>query len=84
MMAVLTLQYPDSYEGRLKVIASTYNQKAMLAFKKACLEKAQLKTLGFAEDEVLLLDSQHEYKRLLDLLNLLIPDTEGTPEAGHG
>jgi len=80
MMTVLTLQYPDSYEGRLKVIASTYNRKAMLAFKKACLEEAQLKTLGFVQDAILLRDAQHEYKRLLDLLNMLIPDTEGTSE----
>jgi len=79
-MAVLTLQYPDSYEGRLKVIASTYNRKAMLAFKKACLEEAQLKTLGFDQDEVLLVDAQHEYKRLQELLDMLIPDN---PEANH-
>jgi hypothetical protein len=47
-----------------------------------CLEEAQLKAIGFAEDEVLLRDAQHEYKRLLDLLNLLIPD--GDPEDDHG
>jgi hypothetical protein len=82
MMAVLTLQYPDSYEGRLIVIASTYNRTALRVFKKVCLEEAQLKAIGFAEDEVLLRDAQHEYKRLLDLLNLLIP--EGDPEDDHG
>ena len=76
-MAILTLQYPNSYEGRLKVIASTYNHKAMLAFKSACLEEARFKTLGFDQDEVLLVDAQHEYRRLKEILDLLIPDDKG-------
>lgn len=80
MMAVLTLQYPDSYEGNLKVIASTYNRKALLAFKMACLEEAKLKTLGYGQDEILLADAQHELDRLIELLNMLIPEE---PEADH-
>ena len=74
MMPVLTLQYPDQYEGKLRIIASTYDPKAMLAFKRACLQDTQLKTMGWIDDEVLQRDAEHEYKRLLDLLNLLIPD----------
>jgi len=73
-MAVLTLQYPDIYEGRLKILASTHNHKAMLAFKEACLEEAKFQTLGLDQDKVLLLDAQHEYCRLKEILDLLIPD----------
>lgn len=73
-MALLTLQYPDAYEGRLRILASTHDKKVLLAFKKAVLQEAELKTLGFIDDEVLRQDAQFEYERLKSLLDLLIPD----------
>jgi hypothetical protein len=73
-MALLTLQYPDAYEGRLRILASTHDEKVLLAFKKTVLEEAELKTLGFIDDEVLRQDAQFEYERLKSLLDLLIPD----------
>ena len=71
-MALLTLQYPDAYEGRLRILASTHDKKVLLAFKKAVLQDAELKTLGFIDDEVLRQDAQFEYERLKSLLDLLI------------
>jgi hypothetical protein len=61
MMPVLTLQYPDAYEGRLRILASTHNQKLMLQFKATVLEEARLRTLGFIDDEILQQDAQLEY-----------------------
>ena len=73
-MAVLTLQYPDAYEGRLRILASTHDKKVLLAFKKVVLEEAQLKTMGFIDDEILRCDAEFEYERLQNLLDMLIPD----------
>ena len=80
-MAVLTLQYPDAYEGRLRILASTHNKKVLLAFKYAVLEEANLKTLGFVDDEVLRCDAEYEYHRLKQLLNMVIPEDEGAADA---
>ena len=76
-MAVLTLQYPDAYEGRLRTLASTHDKNVLVAFKKAVLEEAKLRTLGFIDDEVLRCDSEYEYHRLKQLLNMIIPEGEG-------
>ena len=73
-MALLTLQYPDVYEGRLRILASTHDKKVLLGFKKAVLEEAKLKTLGFIDDEILRCDAEFEYERLQNLLDMLIPD----------
>jgi len=73
-MAILTLQYPDAYEGRLRILASTHDRVALLAFKRAVLQEARLKTLGLVDDEILQQDAAFEYERLCSLLNLLIPD----------
>jgi hypothetical protein len=73
-MAVLTLQYPDIYEGRLRVLASTNDQGVLRFFKQKVLEEAKLRTLGLIDDEVLLQDARFEYQRLEHLLNLLIPE----------
>ncbi len=75
-MAVLTLQYPDAYEGRLRILASTHNQKVLLAFKRAVIEEAKLKTLGLIDDEVLRCDAEYEYERLKQLLDMVIPESE--------
>jgi len=79
-MAILTLQYPDVYEGRLRILASTNDKSVMLAFKKTVLQEAKLRTLGFIDDEVLRRDAQFEYERLCTLLDLLIPEGD---DSGH-
>ncbi len=73
-MAVLTLQYPDAYEGRLRILASTHDKNVLVAFKKAVLEEAKLRTLGFLDDEVLQRDAEFEYERLSSLLDMVIPE----------
>jgi len=73
-MAVLTLQYPDAYEGRLRILAATHDKNVLVAFRKAVLEEAKLKTLGLVVDEVLRCDAEFEYERLRSLLDMLIPD----------
>ena len=72
--AVITLQYPDLWEGTLKILASTRDKKALLAFRQAVLEEAQLKLMSFVDDEVLKVDYQAEYKRLMQILDILIPE----------
>jgi hypothetical protein len=79
-MAILTLQYPDAYEGRLRILASTHNKNVLLVFKYAVLEEAKLKTLGLVDDEVLRCDAEHEYQRLEQLLNMVIPEDEGATD----
>ena len=74
-MAILTLQYPDIYQGRLRILASTHDKQVLLVFKRVVLEEAKLRTLGFIDDEVLRRDAEYEYSRLKDLLDLVIPDT---------
>jgi hypothetical protein len=76
-MAVLTLQYPDLHEARLRVLASTCDKDVLLLFKEKVLEDARLRTLGLYDDEVLLQDARFEYQRLEQLLNMLIPEESG-------
>ena len=73
-MVVLTLQYPDAYEGRLRILASTHDNNVLVAFKKAVLEEAKLRTLGFIDDEVLRCDAEYEYNRLRSLLDMVVPE----------
>ena len=73
-MAVLTLQYPDAYEGRLRILASTHDRSVLVAFKKAVLEEAKLRTIGFVDDEILRRDAEFEYERLHNLLDMVIPE----------
>ena len=79
-MTVLTLQYPDTYEGRLRILASTHDKKVLLAFKKTVLQEAELKTLCFVDDEILRCDSEYEFRRLKQLLDLLIPESEAADD----
>ena len=71
--AIITLQYPDLWEGTLRILASTDNRKALLAFRQAVLQEAQLKLMSFVGDEVLQVDYQAEYDRLRQILDILIP-----------
>lgn len=71
---ILVLQYPDSREARTVALAATRNHKALLAFKQAVLEEAQLRALDWEIDDVLHLQEQLELDRLESLLNMLIPE----------
>ena len=70
---ILVLQYPDSREGRLIALATTRNANALVAFKKAVLEDAQLDAIGLGCDEVLIVHEQAELERLSKVLEMLIP-----------
>ena len=72
--AVITLQYPDLWEGTLRILASTRQKKALLAFRQAVLEEAQLRLMSFVGDEVLQVDYHAEYERLRQILDILIPE----------
>ena len=74
ILAVITLQYPDLWGGKLKILASTRDRKALLAFREAVLIEARLKLLDFSGDEVLRLEYQKDYERLQAILDLLIPE----------
>jgi len=73
-MPVLTLQYPDIFEGQLRIIASTHNFNLMRQFKAIVLDEARTRTYELSNDEILQRDAQLEYERLKELLDLLIPE----------
>ena len=73
-LAVITLQYPDLWDGKLKILASTRDRKALLAFREAVLIEARLRILNFLGDEVLQVEYQKDYERLQAILDLLIPE----------
>ena len=51
-LGVITLQYPDLWDGSLKILASTHDRKALLTFREAVLTEARLKLINFPDDEV--------------------------------
>ena len=73
-LAVITLQYPDLWGGKLKILASTRDRKTLLAFRDAVLTEALLRLMNFLGDEVLRLEYQKDYERLQAVLDLLIPE----------
>lgn len=73
---VLTLQYPDLWDGSLKILASTRNRQALLTFREAVLIEARLKLLHLVGDEVLLIEYEKDCERLEAVLDLLIPVEE--------
>ena len=75
-LGVITLQYPDLWDGKLKILASTRNREALLAFREAVLIEARLKLMNFPDDEVLRVEYQKDYERLQEILDLLIPVDE--------
>lgn len=70
---VLTLQYPDLWDGSLKILASTRNRQALLTFRESVLIEARLKLLHLMGDEVLLIEYEKDCERLEAVLDLLIP-----------
>jgi hypothetical protein len=73
----LVLQYPDLRSGKIRLLATTNDKRALAAFKEAVLEEARL-TLLCCDDDVLRIEYRAELDKLEQLLNTLIPDV---PEA---
>jgi len=72
--ANLVLQYPDWQSGKIRLLATTKDKRALAAFKKAVIEEACLNLLG-CDDDILRIEYQEELHKLEKLLNTLIPDT---------
>lgn len=81
-LGVITLQYPDLWDGSLKILASTRDRKALLTFREAVLTEARLKLMNFPDDEVLRIEYQKDYERLQAILDLLIPVNDETEQSG--
>ena len=74
VIPTLTLTYPDLQSGKVRLLAVTYDKRALAVFKKAVLEEARLNLLG-CDDEILRIEYQEELNKLEKLLNTLIPET---------
>lgn len=72
--ANLVLQYPDWQSGKIRLLATTKDKKALAAFKKAVLEEARLNLLA-CDDDILRIEYEEELRKLEKLLNTLIPET---------
>lgn len=73
--ASLVLQYPDWQSGKIRLLATTKDRKALQAFKKAVLEEASLNVLG-TDDPILKIEYSEELAKLEKLLAALIPEAE--------
>ena len=71
--ASLVLQYPDWQAGKIRLLATTKDKKALLAFKKAALEEARLNLIG-CDDPILRIEYEEELQKLEKLLNAIIPE----------
>lgn len=80
MVASLVLQYPDWQSGKIRLLATTKNPKALKAFREAVLEEARLNLLS-CDDEILRIEYQEELNKLEKLLNALVLDTSETESA---
>ena len=74
--AQLVLQYPDWQSGKIRLLASTSDRRAMAVFKKIVMEEAQLRLLG-CDDPILRIEYGEELNKLVRLLTALIPDDAG-------
>ena len=77
MIGSLVLQYPDWQSGKIRLLATTKNPKALRAFRDAVLEEARLNALS-TDDPILLVEYNEELRKLERLLILLIPDEGAT------
>lgn len=78
MIGSLVLKYPDWQSGKIRLLATTKNPKALRAFRDAVLEEARLNALS-ADDPILEVEYNEELRKLERLLSLVIPD-EGTTD----
>lgn len=74
MLGSLVLQYPDWQSGKIRLLATTKNLKALRAFRDAVLEDARLNLLG-CDDEILRIEYEEELHKLEKLLKAIIPET---------
>jgi len=72
MVANLVLQYPDYQSGKIRLLATTKNLKALRAFREAVLEEARLNAIS-TDDPILIVEYNEELHKLERLLDLLIP-----------
>lgn len=70
--ASLVLQYPDWQSGKIRLLATTKNRKALAAFKDAVLEDARLNAIS-TDDPVLKVEYGEELRKLEKLLSVAIP-----------
>jgi hypothetical protein len=75
MVGSLVLQYPDWQSGKIRLLATTKNPKALRAFRDAVLEEAQLNTMS-TDDPILKVEYGEELRKLERLLSLIVPDEE--------
>ena len=73
MAGSLVLQYPDWQSGKIRLLATTKNAKALRAFRDAVLEEARLNALS-TDDPILKVEYNEELRKLERLLSLLIPN----------
>ena len=76
----LTLTYPNLQSGKVRLLASTHDERVLTVFKKAVLEEAHRDLLR-CQDDILHIEYEDELHKLEKLLNALIPDR---PEADSG
>lgn len=77
--AQLVLQYPDWQSGKIRLLASTCNRRALAAFKEAVLEEANLRLLA-CDDPILRIEYGDELHKLQKLLAALIPENAGAAD----
>ena len=73
MVGSLVLQYPDWQNGKIRLLATTKNPKALRAFSDAVLEEARLNALS-TDDPILEVEYNEELHKLERLLSLLVPE----------
>ncbi|MBA7640719.1 hypothetical protein ES703_48390 [subsurface metagenome] len=79
MVGSLVLQYPDWQSGKIRLLATTRDRKALLAFKHAVIEETRLNLLS-CDDDILRIEYEEELHKLEKLLNALIPETLGAAD----
>ncbi len=79
MVGSLVLQYPDWQSGKIRLLATTKNPKALRVFRDAVLEEARLNALS-TDDPILQVEYSEELRKLERLLSLLIPDEGATDD----
>jgi hypothetical protein len=77
----LVLQYPDLQSGKIRLLATTNDKRALAAFKEAVLEEARLSLLC-CDDDILRIEYRAELHKLENLLNTLIPDVPEAEDPG--
>ena len=75
MVASLVLQYPDWQSGKIRLLATTKNLRALRAFRDAVLEEAKLNALS-ADDPVLRVEYNEELRKQEALLTLIVREAE--------